>query len=799
VNRTGESRAPKEAPRRFLAALASLGFALRSANDARGVLAAVPEHLIRLTLADRGAVLLHDPDSGELGGVRFEAGPEVRTTPCRVAPHTETFLGRVLRRETLTVEYPEGENLEGDRELAGTSARTMVGVPLAAGTSLLGVVMLAYERRISMEDQSRRALLLVSGQIALALDRARIYEELESSRRSQQESRAAVRKMEESRADLVSIVSHELRTPLTAIKAYTETLIDNVGSPSFTMQEKFLGIINEECDRLTRMVNDVLDLSRMDSGKRRLRAESVSLARLVEDVLPTMAPELQSKRLHVMLDLEHDLPRVEVDPDLLKQVLVNLIGNAAKFSRPDADVTVRAGRIPPEVGSDRWYLAIEDQGMGIPPEKLERVFERFYRVEDSGAERVVGTGLGLAIVKSAVELHGGTIRAESEVGRGSRFVVELPLHQQGFRNLMLTLAPFFERPDLRVVLQSCVEMVAEVMEAGIVSFMFFDDEGAELHIQAAHGLDPDTVARTRVKVGDSIAGWVARTSENLLVEDVESDRRFRKMNHPQYETRSLLCVPLRVSGETVGVVNASNRTTGSPFDADDLSLLAAIATRVGLSLERVRAMDAPADAGALLAAVRAVVRMRRLGSIPGSRRTIRLAVELGRRLGLSNEDIEVLAYVVRVHDVGMLSVGDDLLTSTRRWTDGEHRRVELHPQAGVQLLRPMEFAARVNAIILAHHEHFDGGGYPRGIRGDEIPLPARIVGVLDAFESMTQGRPYRSPMDERDALAELQRCAGTQFDPQVVDHLARLLSERHVGQGADGRASASEWDRDAVR
>ena len=798
MSQRGESRAPKEAPRRFLAALASLGFALRSANDARGVLAAVPEHLIRLTLADRGAVLLHDPDSGELGGVRFEAGPEIRSTPCRMSPHPETFLGRVLRREALTVEYPESGGAEGD-DLVAASARTVVGAPLAAGTSLLGVIVLTYTRRISMEDQSRRALLLVSGQIALALDRARIYEELESARKSQQESRAQVRRMEESRADLVSIVSHELRTPLTAIKAYTETLLDNVGSPSFTMQEKFLGIINEECDRLSRMVNDVLDLSRMDSGKRRLRAESVSLARLVEDVLPTIAPELHAKRLHVMLDLEHDLPHVEIDPDLMRQVLVNLIANAAKFSRPDADITVRAGRMPAPVGSDRWFLAIEDHGMGIPPEKLDRVFERFYRVEDSGAERVVGTGLGLAIVKSAVELHGGTIRAESEVGRGSRFVIELPLHQQGFRNLMLTLAPFFERPDLRVILQSCVEMVAEVMEAGIVSFMFFDDDGSELHIQAAHGLDPDTVARTRVKVGDSIAGWVARTSENLLVEDVETDRRFRKMNHPQYETRSLLCVPLRVSGETVGVVNASNRTTGGSFDADDLGLLAAIATRVGLSLERVRAMGEPADAGALLAAVRAVVRMRRLGSIPGSRRTIRLAVELGRRLGLSNEDVEVLAYVVRVHDVGMLSVGDDLLTSTRRWTDGEHRRIEFHPQAGVQLLKPMEFAARVNAIILAHHEHFDGGGYPRGLRGEEIPLPARIVGVLDAFEAMTQGRPYRPPMDERDALAELRRCAGTQFDPQVVDHLTQLLSERPVGQGADGRASESEWDRDAVR
>ena len=797
---SGESRAREETPRRFLASLGSLGFAIRSTIDARGILAALPDHLVGLTRADRGAVLLHDPDSGELGGVRFEAGSEVRSTPCRVVPRGgDTFLGRVLRRESLVVEHPEGIGPDDDFDWGGPPAGTLVGLPLAVGTSLLGVIVLVYARRVPIGDRRRRALLLVAGQIALALDRARILEELEAARKSQQDSRAAIRRMEESRSDLVSIVSHELRTPLTAIKAYTETLLDNVGSPSFTMQEKFLGIINEECDRLSRMVNDVLDLSRMDSGKRRLRAEPVSLAHLVEEVLPTVAPELQLKRLHVMLDLEHDLPRVEVDPDLLKQVLVNMVANAAKFSRPDADITIRAGRTPSAAATERWFLTVEDQGLGIAPEKLDRVFERFYRVEESGAERVVGTGLGLAIVKSAVELHGGTIRAESEVGRGTRFVIDLPLHQRGFRNLMQTLAPFFERPELRVVLQDCVDMVAEVMEAGIVSFMFFDDEGTELRIQAASGLDADTVARTRVKVGDSIAGWVARSSENLLVEDVETDRRFRKMNHPQYETRSLLCVPLRVSGETVGVVNVSNKTTGAVFDADDLSLLASIATRVGLSLERIRALGESADPAGLLAAVRAIVRARRMNWIPGSRRMIRLAVELGRRLGLSAEDVDVLAYVTRIHDVGMLSVGDDLLESSRRWTDGERRRVEIHPHASVQLLKPMEFASRVNAIILAHHEHYDGCGYPRGLRGEEIPLAARILGVLDAYESMTQGRPYRAPMDEPAALAELQRCAGAQFDPRVVDSLTQLLRERPPEGSPAGRVSEPEWNRDAVR
>jgi HD-GYP domain-containing protein (c-di-GMP phosphodiesterase class II) len=150
----------------------------------------------------------------------------------------------------------------------------------------------------------------------------------------------------------------------------------------------------------------------------------------------------------------------------------------------------------------------------------------------------------------------------------------------------------------------------------------------------------------------------------------------------------------------------------------------------------------------------------------------------------------VLGFVARIHDIGMLTVGEDLLHSTRRWSQGERREVEGHPQAGVQLLRPIEFASKVNEIILGHHEHWDGRGYPRGLSREQIPLAARVLAVVDAFESMTTGRPYREPDSEEEAVAELRRCAGTQFDPRVVEEFSLLLADRSEAAAAPAAPGA---------
>ncbi|HEU5310205.1 MAG TPA: HD domain-containing phosphohydrolase, partial [Candidatus Eisenbacteria bacterium] len=784
----------------LLASLGSLSFGVRSAFDTPGLVAAVADHVIELARADQFALLLLNDATGELEGDHYERGRSSPTGHSRILAEPQSFLGRVLRRETLVFESSSAEAAPIAWQ-SGPSG-SLVGVPILIGTSLLGVSVIGYQRRITLTERRRRALLFLADQIGLAVDRIRMRSELDATRKQLEDSVLALRKVDEAKSDLISIVSHELRTPLTAIKAYTETLIDNLQSPSFTMQEKFLVIVNEECDRLSRIVNDVLDLSRMESGRRRLKAEPVSIAQLLEDVTGTVAPELTHKDARLRTDLAAELPQIEADPDLLKQVLVNLIGNAAKFTRHGTDVVVRAA-----TQGERVVVSVEDHGLGIPADKLDRVFERFYRIEEIGMDRVSGTGLGLAIVKSVVDLHGGAVRVESVVGEGSRFVFDLPIRQQGFRQLMRSLTPFFERPELKLLLSSCVEMVAEVMDARIVSFMFFNEEGTDLSIRASHGLDAETVARTRVRLGDSVAGWVAQTSENLCVEDIESDGRFRRMNHPQYETKSLLCVPLRVTGETVGVINVNNKTTGTLLDQDDLNLLIAISRRVGVAIERVRAAGETGDISAMLATLRAIVRARRTRLLPSSRRLFKMATDLGKRLGMDSAELEVLGYVARVHDVGMLAVSEDLVGSGRRWTDSEHRQVEAHPQAAVQILRPIEFASKVNAIILSHHEHYDGGGYPRGLQGEEIPLGARVLAVLDAYEAMVAGRPYREPFTQAEALAEIERCGGSQFDPRVVAEFARLLAERaepgrdtapRTAPGTDPRNAGTDWNRDVV-
>jgi signal transduction histidine kinase/HD-GYP domain-containing protein (c-di-GMP phosphodiesterase class II) len=787
---------------RLLGSLASLSFAVQSAFDTRSLVNALAPHVLEIARAEGFALFLVDYETGELAGQIFEKGGGPGGVPTRILPKPEDFLGRVLRREALVVAAADSSD-GGPYPWPPGTFPGIVGVPVLVGTSLLGVAVLGYRRPVVLTSRRRRALLYLADQIGLAVERLRSRSDIEAKTRQLEDARAALRKIEEAKSDLISIVSHELRTPLTAIKAYTETLLDNADSSTFPMHRKFLSIIDEECDRLSRMVNDVLDLSRMDSGRTRLHAAPVSLARMVEEVVPTVEPGLVQRELSLRVRIDPDLPHLEADLDLLKQVLVNLIHNAVKFSRPGGNVTVTG-----EAAGDRIHVAVEDQGQGIPSDQIERVFDRFYRVESESGERVSGTGLGLAIVKRVIELHGGSVRVESELGVGTRFILDLPREQRGFRSLIQSLAPFFEQPEMRALLQHGVEMIAEVMDAGIVSILFFNEDASELVIQAAHGLDADMVARTRVRTGDSIAGWVAQSSENLLVQDIELDRRFRKMNHPQYETKSLLCVPLRIAGETVGVVNVNNKRTGVEFDADDLGLLVAVVKRVGIAFERIREDATPASLQATLGTVRAIVRARRNHLLPSSRRAFKLAVALGRRVGLEADDVDVLGYVVRVHDVGMLAVDDSLLLAARRWSPDERRDVESHPQAGVQMLKSIEFESKVNEIILGHHEHWDGHGYPRGLQREQIPLAARVLAVVDAFEAMTSGRPYREPLDAGESVAELRRCAGTQFDPRVVDEFARVLAEQAGSDAPDaalargagsGAARGGGWRSDAVR
>jgi len=227
-----------------------------------------------------------------------------------------------------------------------------------------------------------------------------------------------VRRLETVRRDFISNVSHELRTPLASLKALTETLQDGALSDPVA-GPRFLGRITTEVDALTQMAQELLDLSRIESGQVELIRAPLSPKKLLSSAADRMKMQAERAGLKLTVKCDDNLPMINVDKARLEQVLVNLIHNSVKFTKPGGEISLEAEAT---VGAVR--CAVRDTGSGIPAESLTRIFERFYRVDKSRTGS--GTGLGLSISKHIVEAHGGKIWAESEEGRGSVFYFEIP-------------------------------------------------------------------------------------------------------------------------------------------------------------------------------------------------------------------------------------------------------------------------------------------------------------------------------------------------------------------------------------
>jgi two-component system phosphate regulon sensor histidine kinase PhoR len=221
------------------------------------------------------------------------------------------------------------------------------------------------------------------------------------------------------RREFVANVSHELRTPLTSIKAFVETLLSG-GLQDRENSLKFLEIIGKHGDRMEALIDDITDLSRIETGAVELSIEPLDAAQLAREVVANLAPAIEQNEVKVEIELESPFV-VAADRRRIEQVLVNLIENAVKFNRPGGTVCIAGA-----VVDGRPTIAIEDTGIGIAADNLEKIFHRFYRVDPARSREAGGTGLGLAIVKHLMRLHGGRVEVESELGNGSCFVLEFP-------------------------------------------------------------------------------------------------------------------------------------------------------------------------------------------------------------------------------------------------------------------------------------------------------------------------------------------------------------------------------------
>ena len=324
-------------------------------------------------------------------------------------------VGRVfVTREPLIVnDYQRWEGRTAVGEAKGL--RASVAVPLMLSGRALGVLSIrSYGPKEYTEDDAR-VLSLFGDQAAAALATVEAFGR-------QRQAVEQLERLNRAKSEFVSIVSHEFRTPLTGIQGFSEMMRDE----SLTLDEmrEYAGDINKDAQRLNRMINEMLDLDRMESGRMTLHPERIDLNAVVEDVVDRVRPNAPNHTL--TLDLQRDLPPISADRDRMTQVASNLLNNAVKYSPTGGRVTVAT-----RADGSQLRLEVRDEGLGIPKEALETIFERYSRVDSVATKDIQGTGLGLPIVRQIVQLHGGKVWAESELGRGSVFHVVLPLAGAG--------------------------------------------------------------------------------------------------------------------------------------------------------------------------------------------------------------------------------------------------------------------------------------------------------------------------------------------------------------------------------
>ncbi|MBN1164058.1 MAG: GAF domain-containing protein [Candidatus Krumholzibacteriota bacterium] len=720
------------------------------------------------------SVILLSPNQGVIKFVELSSQGVMSRDPTEGMNSDPLLLEVHQLEEGIVIDDVEKNEISSKSPLVnGKGLKPLLVVPILSGRDTIGMLVVGDQANEIFTEEDVRLLTILSGQVATAIEKSRLYEVMSGRISRLEHETEKLETANKMKMGYISHLSHEFKTPLTSIKAYVESLRDNLDDPDFQEKNDFLEVISTETDRLIRMVNKVLDISKIEFGQRSLRRKVFNLPRLIADVEYSLQPYLQEKGLHLIVTMPEEIPPVDGDEDLIKQVFINLISNAIKFSPHGSRIFVAAAEDAVSI-----KVTIQDEGVGIPEEDLKNIFKQFYQAGNGPNE---GVGLGLAIVKNIIEQHGGYIQVASDEGKGANFVFTLP-KEHHFNDLLGYIFNSVDaREEIQEFFQLFVRVVAEMLSAKIVSLMLLDQGRKELFIKDAYGLDESVVERTRVKIGEGIAGKVVESGQPLLIEDIEKTDINNNKNNPQYETKSLLSIPLVVGSTVIGVINVNNKTSGNPFTRDDLALLISLGQRFAKAVERMRsAENFHSFLREAIMSLRSLLNVCQNDKSGMKKKLMEWTVEVSRKLRLSEKEIQVIQYVSSVHDVGMTSISEEILRKTLELTSQEIEEIRKHPQRGATIMRPLEFVELVSQNILFHHERVDGKGYPMGLKGDQIPVGSRILAVLDAYISMISSRPFRRRLAVSESIDELVHNAGAQFDPEVVSAFVEVLMDEGI-------------------
>jgi GAF domain-containing protein len=657
--------------------------------------------------------------------------------------------------------------------------KSIMAVPLACENEVFGVLYLGETSTGRFSDHDLMLATILANHAAASLRQARLHRELAKKMEELECAHQELVGADRLKAEFISTVTAEMRVPLDAIRTYSQTLLQKADDDAFPLRRKFLAAVVEESTKLLSTVNGVIDLSRMEFGEGDLRLEETRIEEVVKQVCDVLEPVCMEKGVEIAVEVPAAVAPARLDRDMIYLLFRNLIEAAASFARAGAQIRLV---LTEDEEFIKVTVSLTPSAAGIKMEHAIRaVWGNQFIPPDAGA-----VGLTLQVCRNIVLRHGGRIWAETHDPASWSFVILFGRARRTIVPSDLTFEILTSRPELRSMLAMVADMISKVVEVRRCLIFLEDPATGNLMLEAAVGGDQTAEHGLVVEGARGATGRVFRQGEPIILNSRSLSADSPGGERLPFERPPCAAVPIRSEGRAVGVVTVSEKTAEDAwFDEGDMGLLAALADRIAIALERTTSYESARDQFvAVMTAMRAILEARRLPSAKSS--VADLAVELGRGMGLEEGEVRLLRYVSRIYDVGMVKVGEGILRKRGGLGVSEYESVKRHPEAGVDIVGPIEFLEQVKQVIMHHHERYDGGGYPEGLKGEAIPIGARILAVVDSYSSMLSERPYRRAMTREEALEELSRCSGSQFDPTVVEKFAEMEERREAVEGIEG-------------
>jgi HD-GYP domain-containing protein (c-di-GMP phosphodiesterase class II) len=739
-----------------LSILNEISSAIVATDNIRAIANLILDLAINYTNAEKGSLMLLNEKEElyilEARGIDIHF---IRSYRLKVG---EGIAGTVAEQKTpvLVEDIETDERFKIRKSRDRFKTRSFISCPIISRNRLLGVLNINDKADGVFKEDELSLIKILANQAAIVLEDAFLMNQLRFKASELEDLNRKLIETDVVKTEFLTRISHELRTPLNSIKGaiYYLQNADKIKGE----QKEFQSIISNETDKLIGLVENLLDFLMLENEMKVIKKTVLSLPEVLEsDVLGSklLNVTLSRKNINLTADLSKSITEVVGDKIRIVQFFINIIEGLCQYlesgdsiavrlhENDDVEVKLTASRKLPELVIPFLFSPSHLSGGGQEKDKLK-----------------------LYLASKTAEVHKWGLHAENTAD-----AFEITIHVPKSAR---------EKVDaiIDLTMEKFMEFISELLDVNTCSIMLDNKLTGELTIKSARGLGEDVVNRTRIKFGDSVAGWVALEGKPLLIEDIESDPRFRRKSISQYNTKSLISLPLKIKGNVIGVLNLNNKKTAGPFTEQDLSLASILGERITNFINTLNSGDYfDEDLKQFVSTFDNLLNAEKTYQKKYQKKRGVFSSLLTRTmdmLGADEEQKKTAQYVSMIYDLGLMTIDENVLDK-KVLTHSEKCTVKAHPFNTLGLLNNFEFSEEVKKIILHHHERWDGEGYPDKLRGEEIPFISRVLSVVDAFCAMVSERPYRKTVSPQEAVEDIKKHAGSIYDPAIVSALEKVL------------------------